>query len=135
MKKSILYAYQWLTTLSDTGTGVMLYIAPLFTLRLMGVHAEPNIAPYVSYIGAFVLSVGFACFYGALLMARNGSRERIEVVWLLTALARFSVAIFLIKSILFGELEPAWMTVAIFDGACAIFQTIGLSRRWLADAW
>ena len=73
MRRSVLLSYQWLTALSDTVTGILLCIAPAATLSLMGVRASENAMPYVSYIGAFVLSVGIACLYGALLMMREGS--------------------------------------------------------------
>ncbi len=135
MKYTALLGYQWLTGLSDTGTGVLLYFAPMFTLRLMGVHAPQDATPYVSYIGAFVISVGLACLYGVRLIACRASREKLEVVWLLTTFSRSAVAIYLTKSILAGELEPAWITVALFDAACAVIQGVGLHRRWLANAY
>ncbi len=133
MKNPLLFAYQVITAASDTSTGALLYLAPAFTLRMMGAHMPPNAAPYVSYIGAFVLSVGLACLYGLRLVAVC-DWERLQVVWLLTALPRAAVAIYLIMSIATGQLEPAWLSVALFDGACAALQGIGLRRRWLRDA-
>lgn len=135
MKHSLLLGYQLVIGLSDTGTGLLLYIAPAFTLRLMGVHAPAEANPYISYIGAFVLSIGLSCLYGALLVAHNARAERLETVWLLTALARSAVAIYLIKGILSGELEPAWMIVAAFDGLCVAIQAIGLRKRWPVHAY
>jgi hypothetical protein len=135
MRLSVLLAYQWFTGLSDTCTGVLLYVAPAFTLRLMGIHAPIAADPYISYIGAFVLSVGMSCIYGGLLISHNARAERLETVWLLTAFARSAVAIYLIKGILSGELEPAWTTVAVFDGLCVLFQAIGLRKRWPAHAY
>ena len=71
MKNSVLLAYQSLIGFSDTGTGVLLYLAPIFTLELMGLHPSQDLAPYIAYIGAFVFSVGLACFYGVLLLTRQ----------------------------------------------------------------
>jgi ABC-type transport system involved in cytochrome c biogenesis permease subunit len=134
MKRFLLLGYQWLTGVSDTATGVLLWVAPMFTLKLMGVRALDENAPYLSYIGAFVLAVGLSCLYGAYVIA-NGSRlERLEVVWLLTALSRASVAIYVGKSVLTGTLQPAWLSVAVFDGSCALIQFVGLQRKWIADA-
>jgi hypothetical protein len=130
MRYSLLLGYQWITGLSDTCTGLLLYIAPASTLRLIGVHAPAEANPYISYIGAFVLSVGLSCLYGALLVAHNARKERLETVWLLTAIARSTVAIYLIKGILSGGLEPVWMTVAVFDGLCVVIQAIGLRKKW-----
>lgn len=134
MKHSMLLGYQWMTGAADVGTGVLLYLAPALTLRLMGLHAPEDAAPYVSYIGAFVLSVGLSCLYGAWLVTQDATVERLETVWPLTAFARSAVAIYVIKGILAGELEAPWIGVALFDGACVVVQGVGLRRRWLVEA-
>ena len=100
MNRPVLLAYQALIGLSDTLTGALLIIAPEFTLRLMGLHVPSDALPYVSFIGAFVLSVGLACLYGAIVMARRGSPCTLEAVWLLTAITRASVAIFVVTQVL-----------------------------------
>jgi hypothetical protein len=135
MKHSVLLVYQWITGLSDTSTGVLLYAAPFFTLRLMGVHAGPDALPYISFIGAFVLAVGLSCIYGALLLRRRTQRDRLKVVWLLTGFSRAAVAIYLTMAIVTRALEPAWCTVAAFDGACVVIQAVGLRRHWIPNAW
>lgn len=132
MNRPILIAYQLLIGLSDTLTGALLMIAPQFTLGLMGLHAPANAMPYLSFIGSFVLSVGLSCLYGAYLMMRRGSPCRLEMVWLLTAITRASVAIFVIAQILAHTLEAGWLTVALSDGACVLIQTIGLRKGWLS---
>ena len=134
MKHTMLLAYQWLTGLSDTTAGGLLYVAPTFTLRMMGVHAPEDAGPYVAYIGAFVLSVGVGCLYGAHLVARRAPSERVEMIWLLTAFSRSAVAIYLLKGVFAGDLEPAWLPIAAFDATCVVIQCIGLRQRWLADA-
>ena len=134
MNRSVLLGYQWATALSDTCTGVLLYVAPAFTLRMMGVHAPASAIPYVGYIGAFVLSVGLACAYGAYLMHICACVERIETVWLLTAFSRAAVATYLLQAILSGAFEPAWISVVVFDTACVVVQGIGLRGKWLRYA-
>ena len=134
MNRSILIGYQVLIGLSDTLTGALLIIAPEFTLRLMGLHASGDALPFISFIGAFVLSVGLACLYGAWVMARRGSQCKLEVIWLLTAITRASVAIFVAAQILAHTLEAGWLTVAISDGACVLIQAIGLRKGWLVYA-
>ena len=133
MNRPILLAYQMLIGLSDTLTGALLIIAPVFTLRLMGLHVSSGALPYLSFIGAFVLSVGLACLYGALVMARKGSPCTLEAVWLLTAFTRASVAVFVVTQILGQTLEPGWLTVAASDGACVLIQAIGLRKGWLGN--
>ncbi|HEY3704884.1 MAG TPA: hypothetical protein VGL22_07450 [Terracidiphilus sp.] len=134
MNRSLLLIYQWATGLSDSLTGILLYVAPAFTLRMMGVHAPADAMPYIGYIGAFVLTTGLACLYGAYLLHVRACPERIETVWLLTAFSRAAVAIYIAQAITAGTLENAWISVALFDGACVLVQAIGLSRRWLKHA-
>jgi hypothetical protein len=133
MKRRVLFTYQMLIGLSDTSTGALLIVAPALTLRLMGLHATPEALPFLSYVGAFVLSVGLSCLYGGYLAYCGACAEKLGVVWLLTAITRSSVAIFVVAQILSGSLEAGWLTVAIFDAACALVQIIGLRKSWLLD--
>jgi vacuolar-type H+-ATPase subunit I/STV1 len=130
----MLFTYQLLTGLSDTSTGFLLIFFPYLTLSLMKVHVVPNTALFLSYIGVFILSVGLACLYGAALTPPPALLQKLEVVWLLTAITRGLVAAFIVWKILSGLLEPGWAAVAISDGAFALLQGIGLWRGWLTDA-
>jgi hypothetical protein len=56
------------------------------------------------------------------------------VVWLLTAITRAIVALFIVSRILAGTFETGWITVAISDGVLALIQAIGLSKGWLDNA-
>jgi hypothetical protein len=133
MNRSVLIGYQLLIGLSDTMTGAMLVFAPDFTLRLMLLNAPVEALVYLSFIGAFVFSVGLACLYGALLTYRQQMERQLETVWLLTALSRGSVALFVLAQIAMHALPAGWLTVALTDGACVVIQAIGLSQGWLAD--
>ena len=134
MNRPTLIGYQLLIGLSDTLTGALLMIEPEFTLRLMHLRAPGDAMPYLSFIGAFVLSVGLACLYGANVTIRRGSPCKLEVIWLLTAITRASVAILVTTQILTHALEAGWLTVAITDGLCVLIQAIGLRKGWLAHA-
>jgi len=131
--RPLLY-YQTGVAVSDTLTGIFLLFAPVFTLRMMHIAVPDSAVVFISWIGAFVVSVGIACVYGTRLMTGKGCTNRLETIWLLTAVSRGIVAIFLLASIMTGHLAPAWLTVAVFDGGCALFQTIGLRREWLKHA-
>jgi hypothetical protein len=98
----------------------------------MGLHMPADAMPFLSFIGAFVLSVGLACLYGALVMVRRQNPGRLEAVWLLTAITRASVAIFVLAQIVAHTLEAGWLSVALSDGACVLFQAIGMRKGWLA---
>ena len=132
-RRAWLLAYQLLTGLSDAFTGLLLIFAPALTLHLMHVPAVTATLPYLSYIGVFVLSTGSACLYGGLLY-RTTEIARLETVWLLTAISRGLVAVFVAVQVATGAFDSGWSTVAVTDGLFAILQIIGLSRRWLTDA-
>jgi hypothetical protein len=134
MNRLIILSYQLLTGVSDASTGALLMIAPALALQLMHLRAPSDALIYVSFIGAFVLSVGLACLYGALLAYHRGGRSRLEIVWLLTAFTRAGVAIFVMEQVLVNALEAGWSMVAVFDGACVLIQAIGLRKGWLASA-
>ena len=134
MKDLFLFIYQLVTGVSDASTGVLLIAAPVFTIRMMGLSVPYDAAPFLSFIGAFILAVGLSCLYGALLVQRVGRVQRLEAVWLLTAITRSSVAIFVLTAVLAGTLTPGWLTIAIFDGICVLIQARGLRRGWLSHA-
>jgi hypothetical protein len=123
--------YQWLAGSCDTATGLLLMFAPGWTLALMGVRHAPQPVEFAAYIGAFVLSVGIAYFYAAWLPMDAANAPRWQTVWLLTALSRTLVAGFLTWHMIAGRMEMAWISVALTDGALALFQWVGLSKGWL----
>jgi hypothetical protein len=133
MTRPILVGYQLLIGLSDTLTGALLIFAPDFALRLMFLDAPDDALIYVSFIGAFVISVGVACLYGAFLTYKGQMGRRLETVWGLTALTRGSVAFFVIAQVSLRALPAGWLTVAFTDGACVLVQVIGLRRGWLKN--
>lgn len=134
MNRKLLVGYQLVTGISDSLTGALLLIAPAMTLRLMRLSAPADAEIYLSFVGAFVFSVGLACLYGALLAYRGSCHSKLEVVWLITALTRASVTIFVSCQVMTSTLAAGWITVAISDGACVLIQAIGLRRGWLASA-
>jgi hypothetical protein len=101
----------------------------------MRLHPAAAALPYLSYIGAFVLSVGLACFYGAWLATHTLYAAKLEVVWFLTGITRSCVALFVLFSVFTGTLEAGWLTVALSDGAIALVQFTGLARGWLTRGW
>jgi len=133
MRRSLLIAYQFMTGISDTSTGLLLIAVPAFTLRLIKLHVLEDTMPFLSYIGVFVLSVGLACLYGGLLAFKGDCAEKLEVVWLLTAVTRGLVAVFVAVKVASGALESGWWAVAATDGAFALLQGIGLTKGWLRN--
>ena len=134
MKDLYLLGYQLIAGVSDTSTGALLIAAPLFTVRMMGVSVPYDATPFLSFIGAFVLAVGLSYLYGALLVRRTGAAPMLEAVWLLTAIIRSSVALFILGAVVNRTLAPGWLTIAVFDGICVLIQARGLRRGWLSHA-
>ncbi len=132
MKDLYLLAYQLIAGVSDASTGALLIAAPVFTIRMMGLSVPSDATPFLSFIGAFVLAVGISYLYGALLIHRTGGVPRLEAVWLLTAIIRSSVAIFVLAAVLNGTLAAGWLAIALFDGICVCIQARGLRRGWLS---
>jgi hypothetical protein len=134
VKDLYLLGYQLAAGISDTSTGALLMAAPVFTVRTMGISVPNEATPFLSFIGAFVLAVGLSYLYGALLVRRAGGVQRLEAVWLLTAITRSSVAIFVVGAVASRTLPSGWLSVAIFDGFCVAIQARGLRRGWLSHA-
>jgi hypothetical protein len=129
--KFILLAYQLLAGVCDTMTGVLLVLAPTWTLTLMGVAHHSFSPQATSFVGTFVLSVGLAYFYAACWPMTSAHAARWQAVWFLTALTRTLVAGFLAWQIAAKQMESAWLTVAFTDGALAAIQWTGLAKGWL----
>jgi hypothetical protein len=134
MNRSVLLAYHVLAGCCDSSTGALLLMAPAFTLRLMMLRAPGDALVYVSFIGAFVLATGLAYLYGAYLVLRENCATKLQVLWLLTALTRASVAIFVTAQVLAGALPAGWIAVAATDAACVLIQATGLRKGWLTSA-
>ncbi len=92
-----LILYQYIAGLCDTGTGLLLIVAPAWTLRLMGLTIIPQPVVFVRYIGVFVLSVGLTYLWAA---ARWPLTSHAHIgwstQWKITALVRTLVAVFVV---------------------------------------
>jgi hypothetical protein len=130
-----LMLYQYLAGLSDTGAGVLLITAPAFTLGLMGLTVIPEPVAFVRFIGVFVFSVGLTYLWAALRWPLT-SRTHIawSTQWMITALIRSLVALFVLGQVASGAIELRWLTVAFSDGLFAVIQIVGLRKGWLARA-
>ena len=110
----------------DAVTGLMLVFVPGLVLSLLMIEASsPEAMIYLRWIGVFVLAVGLS--YG---IALGGCPQRGETVWWFTALVRGCVAVFLMVQIAGGRMAPAWVVVAMSDGAVAAVQLAILRLGW-----
>ena len=124
--------YQYAAGLCDMSTGLLLVFAPAWTLHLMGISVPPQPIEFTSFIGVFVFSVGLTYFWVALIWPLSAaSIPTWQTQWLITALIRILVALFLLSEIASGRMEPRWIVVALSDGVLALIQWYGLCRGWL----
>jgi len=126
--KAWIRIYCLLAGLCDAATGILLLAAPRFVFSLLGLEPLPSPPIYASFVGVFVLAVGLAYLYPWVISAA-GRRERIRVVFEVTALSRLAVALFLGFAILDRALGLLWGIVLLTDFSLAGFQLF-LLRRW-----
>jgi len=116
--------YAVLAGACDGLTGIMLMVSPVFTLNLMGIESVPSEPVYMSWIGAFVFSVGCSYFIPFLSHVPENKNRRMVGVFEFTAWIRIVIAIFSGFSIARGHLDQAWMTVTLTDISLAAIQLI-----------
>ena len=132
MRERLLLGYQLIAGVSDASTGVLLIVSPRFAMHMRSLTVPLDATPFLSFIGSFVFAVGLTYLYGAVLVRRSREVRRLQTVWLVTAIIRASVATFVVTAILTGSLVSGWLTIAIFDGLCALIQVYGLRQGWFA---
>lgn len=118
--------YQLAAGACDASTGLLLILAPAFTLRLMGIRVMPTELITVSFIGAFVFGVGLSylvLYRAAGLMAETG--------WRVTGLVRLCVGGFVGIACARQLMEPAWLSVSVTDLALGGFQLWAVRSGWL----
>lgn len=120
--------YPLLVGLMDTVSGTMLVFAPLCALKRMFITTMPSEPVYMSFIGAFVMAVGFS--YLLPLLDRDLARRDARLCGVLeaTALIRLTIGSFVGACMLLGRLEPAWMVVSLSDLALGATQVFLLQR-------
>lgn len=109
----------------DASTGLLLIFAPGFVLKLLGISLPDDTAMvFLSWMGVFITGVGLS-YAWALRISLEGA-----LVWKITAMIRFMVAAFISWKIGSGELEKAWLLVALSDAAVATVQLQILRLGW-----
>lgn len=106
----------------DTATGTMLVAAPDFTLRMMGVGMPDAAAPFVRFIGAFVLGVGLAYFSPLLREGGERSDVALRAVFVATGIIRLSIGLFTGLAVISGGLIWPWLSVTVSDLTLAAVQ-------------
>lgn len=121
--------YCLMVGLGESLTGLLLLVAPLWTLQLMAVQDLPTEPIYLRFIGAFVAGVGSAYWLPRLLPSA-GLRRRRRTVLEVTAWERLVVGLFVLVAVSTGALSLPWWSVCLTDLGLAAFQ-LWLLRRLL----
>lgn len=120
--------------LMDSGTGILLLVAPALALQLMRVPAVPGEAlVFNRFIGAFVFAVGSLYLLAWFHERLSGRREGMRWVLLSTGWVRAVVCVFVLTAVSGGTLAPAWLSVALTDGVLALIQAGILYGNWISD--
>ena len=125
-KQNQIQWFQWAVGACDAFTGILLVLAPVWTLKLMGMKEIPVPADTMSFVGIFVMAVGLSYF-----LTKKDDLIGWEMQWKLTALVRLCVAAFLSWKLLAGGWEMPWITVLLTDLIVGGIQLTGLKREWL----
>ena len=112
----------------DTLTGLLLVVAPLFTLRLMMIPGHEADPVLVRFIGAFVFGIGSSYLRPFLTRDPAAREARFAGMLDFTAGARVAVGSFVTVAVLAGALHPMWATVAVTDLGLAAVQIVMLRR-------
>lgn len=109
----------------DAITGFLLVFAPGVVLKLLGISPPDETAMvFLSWMGVFITGVGLS-YAWALRISMEGA-----LVWKVTSMIRFMVAAFISWKVGTGELERAWLLVALSDAAVAVVQLQILRLGW-----
>lgn len=124
--------YQVAAGACDSLTGILLLAAPQLALKLMGVsHIPASSSILISFIGAFVFSVGLTYLLFAAAPRSALQLGSARAAWLITAVERICAGSFVMAAVLSHQLEPAWSSITLVDLVLAGFQLVGLRRNWL----
>lgn len=124
IQKSWAYIFCALAGACDATTGLLIMIAPLFTLRLMRIGTIPAEPVYTQFIGAFVCSVGCSYLFPFLLPAGRTRDSRAEGILTALTIVRIFIAVFTTTAIIRGTLDTAWISVPATDATLAIIQIV-----------
>jgi hypothetical protein len=109
----------------DTITGILLIFMPDLVLKLLGIaHPDNSSWVFLSWMGVFITGVGLSYIWAL------GNATQGKVLWKFTAMIRLMVAGFISWKIVAGELQLAWLLVAISDAFVALIQFVILRLDW-----
>lgn len=127
MQVNKLSLFQWAVGACDACTGFLLLIAPAWTVEHMGVTQVSMQTDMLSYVGVFVMAVGWSYF-----LVRADQLEQWKMQWKVTSMMRLLVALFLAWKMAFSGWDASWFTVLLTDLAVGLTQVTGLRLGWLS---
>jgi len=127
-------SYQLFSGSFDAAIGAVVAIAPNYATHVARMHVSPDAIQFISIVGAGFFSLGLAGLCGAFMMYRRVCVERMETVWLLTAIMRTGTAVLIGEHGAAGNLGRAWLIFALCNVVPVLIQGIGLHNCWLERA-
>ena len=117
--------------LGDVFTGLSLLLAPEFTFSILHIPRPYPLNFFIQFIGIFVFAVGFTYLLPHLHHLLKHTWD--QNLWLnqvyISAFIRICVALFLCVLMFRHQIPLAWITVAVYDLMCGIYQGILLGIK------
>jgi hypothetical protein len=132
INRTVASAFCILAGLCDGSTGIMLVLAPVFTLKLMGIAAIPAEPVYMQFIGAFVASVGFSYLFPFIAFRGERRDPALHGMLVTTTIIRLFIGTFTSVAIARGTLSSSWLTVPLSDFTIAAVQLFILKQKVFA---
>jgi Na+-driven multidrug efflux pump len=124
-KKKFVMGWSIAVGAMDAVTGLLMVVAPEMVLKMLGIApVSPDALVFLSWMGVFVGGVGLSYVIAL------GDRRMGQAVWMVTALVRLLVAVFVTWRIADGSLAGAWVSVALTDLVVAVVQTAVVRAGW-----
>ncbi len=128
---TFLYLAQKIVGATDLLTGILLIIAPAFTLKLMLISTSYTDTGLLSFIGAFVFAVGLSYFLVPARIRTVSDLAAWKMQWKISATIRLTIGIFITTMLIINSWHIGWISVAISDLTYAALQFIGIKNQWL----
>jgi hypothetical protein len=119
----MILSYQAITGLFQVALGaLMVSFSGSFLASALSFPAASS--PFVSVAGMFIFCLGLCALSGAYMELRQDCSQRLQIVWLLTALMHIGPAILIATEVGIGSMANGWLWIAALCGVCASIELL-----------
>ena len=117
----MILSYQAITGLFHVALGALM-VSLSESYLASALSFSPASSPFVSVAGMFLFCLGLCALLGAYMELRQDCSQRLQIVWLFTALMHIGPAILIATEVGIGSMANSWLWIAAFCGACALIE-------------